>query len=196
MADRGGVGRRSGLSRRTYGQREPVAAALDLLGDRWTLLIARELMMGPRRWSDLLVHLGGIGKNLLSDRLRDLEAAGLVTTSLLPWSSSRTRLYRLTDAAAPLERVVLELARFGAPRLHASGEERPEWAVLALVASLDREVDVVLHVGADGSWFTIRVSDGVVHLSRGQHAAAETVIEGTTEDVFAEASRRLAERAA
>ena len=112
MAGAGGVGQRSRVRRRTYGQREPVAAALDLVGDRWTLLIVRELILGPRRWTDLLANLGGIGKNLLAERLRDLEDAGFVMSSTLPWSSGRTRLYGLNDAGDDgLERLVLDLAR-------------------------------------------------------------------------------------
>ena len=63
---------------RRYGQFCPIARALDLLGERWTLLIARELLVGPQRYSDLLAHLPGMWSNLLASRLRRLEDAGLV----------------------------------------------------------------------------------------------------------------------
>ena len=62
-----------------YDQYCPVAHALDLVGDRWALLIVRELMPGPKRYTDLNEHLPGIGTNILATRLRDLEAAGIVT---------------------------------------------------------------------------------------------------------------------
>lgn len=81
---------------RTYGQYCPIARGLDVLGDRWVLLICRELSQGDQRFTDLRTALGRIAPNLLSDRLRDLQAAGLVTTAELPPPAART-VYRLTD---------------------------------------------------------------------------------------------------
>jgi DNA-binding HxlR family transcriptional regulator len=82
------------LSERTYGQYCPIAAGLDLVGDRWTLLICRELAQGDRRYTDLCRALDGIAPNLLSDRLRMLQEAGLVTTAELP--PAARSVYRLT----------------------------------------------------------------------------------------------------
>ncbi len=84
------------LSERTYGQYCPIAAGLDVVGDRWTLLICRELAQGDRRYTDLRNALDGIAPNLLSDRLRSLQDAGLVTTCELPPPAARC-VYRLTD---------------------------------------------------------------------------------------------------
>ena len=81
---------------RTYGQYCPIAAGLDVVGDRWTLLICRELAQGDRRYTDLRKALDGIAPNLLSDRLRMLQDAGLVTTVELPPPAARS-VYRLTD---------------------------------------------------------------------------------------------------
>jgi DNA-binding HxlR family transcriptional regulator len=102
---------------RSYDQYCPLAAALDLLGERWTLLIVRELLGGPRRYSDLRVALPGIATNLLSDRLRLLTAEGLAEPVELPPPVART-LYRLTDAGwARLPPVIRALAGFGLGQL-------------------------------------------------------------------------------
>jgi DNA-binding HxlR family transcriptional regulator len=63
---------------RTYGQYCALARGLDVVGDRWSLLIVRNLLLGPQRWSDLRAHLPGVAKNLLASRLRDLAAAGVL----------------------------------------------------------------------------------------------------------------------
>lgn len=107
------------MSARSYGQYCPIATALDLLGDRWTLLILRELLGGPRRYSDLRAELPGIATNLLSDRLRLLAAEGLAEPFEVPAPMART-LYRLTDAGWQyIPPVIAALARFGADRLGA-----------------------------------------------------------------------------
>src|SRR3954452_5569190 len=70
--------------RKRYDQYCPIARALDLVGDRWALLVVRELMHGPKRYTDLVDHLPGIGTNILAARLRDLEGAGVVAKRTLP----------------------------------------------------------------------------------------------------------------
>jgi DNA-binding HxlR family transcriptional regulator len=82
---------------RNYNQNCPIARGLDVLGERWTLLILRELVGGPRRYGDLRAELPGIATNLLADRLRDLEDAGLVDRTELPPPAART-VYSLSDA--------------------------------------------------------------------------------------------------
>ena len=133
----------------TYGQFCAVATALDVVGDRWTLLVVRELLAGPRRYGELTRDLPGIATNLLAGRLRDLEAAGLVAT--VPGAGDgRTRTYRLTDAGAELRPVVEALARFGIALLPddtAGLAFRPQWLTLALEillvpGALDRELVV------------------------------------------------------
>ena len=98
---------------RTYGQYCPIAAGLDLIGDRWTLLILRELSMGDRRFTDLRAELPGIAPNLLTERLRSLQSIGLVTTVELPPPAARS-VYRLTDEGRRIEPVLRSVARFGA----------------------------------------------------------------------------------
>ncbi len=97
---------------RTYGQYCPIAAGLDLIGDRWTLLILRELSMGDQRFTDLRSELHGIAPNLLTERLRTLQSIGLVTTAELPPPAARS-VYRLTDEGRRIDPVLRSVARFG-----------------------------------------------------------------------------------
>ena len=97
--------------KRSYGQYCAVARALDLIGERWTLLLVRELLLGPRRYTDLLRGLPGIGTNLLADRLRELESAGLVARRTLPPPASSS-VYELTPLGEGLRATVLELGRW------------------------------------------------------------------------------------
>lgn len=97
---------------RTYGQYCPIAAGLDVIGDRWVLLICRELSFGDRRFTDLRAALPGIAPNLLTERLRALQAAALVETVELPPPAART-VYRLTTDGRAVIPVLRAMARFG-----------------------------------------------------------------------------------
>src|SRR4051812_24222106 len=97
---------------RTYGQYCPIAAGLDLIGDRWTLLILRELSIADRRFTDLRSALTGIAPNLLTERLRSLQSIGLVSMVELPPPAARS-VYRLTDEGRRIEPVLRSVARFG-----------------------------------------------------------------------------------
>lgn len=112
---------------RSYGQLCAVACALDAIGDRWSLLVVRELMDGPRRWTDLRSGLPGVAKNLLADRLRDLEASGVV-------ERAADERYALTPRGAALEPVLTALLVWGAPRLADAppdGHARGAWVAMA-----------------------------------------------------------------
>jgi DNA-binding HxlR family transcriptional regulator len=100
------------MSRR-YDQYCPVACTLSLVGERWALLVVRELMHGPKRYTDLLDHLPGIGTNILAARLKELEAGGLVEKRKLPPPAAST-VYELSPVGRELRPVLHELARFGA----------------------------------------------------------------------------------
>jgi len=97
---------------RTYGDRCGVARALDLVGERWALLVVRELLLGPKRFTDLRAGLPQVGPDVLSQRLRDLEGAGLVRRRELG-PPAPARVYELTERGTQLEPVILELGRFG-----------------------------------------------------------------------------------
>ena len=104
------------MSKRTYGQYCGLAAALDAVGQRWALLIVRDLVPGPRRFTDLFEGLPGISSDLLTDRLRSLEAAGAVQQRTLK-TPVPANLYELTDRGRELAKLAGGLARWGAPLL-------------------------------------------------------------------------------
>lgn len=120
---------------RTYGQYCPIAAALDVVGDRWNLLVLRELSFGPQRFTDLRTALPGVAANLLTERLRDLENAGLVRRDELEPPAART-VYVLTDEGKQVRPVLTALARFGAHRLDPPADDAPIRPRAALVAAI------------------------------------------------------------
>jgi DNA-binding HxlR family transcriptional regulator len=101
---------------RSYGHYCPVAKTLELVGERWTLLIVRELLVGPQRFTDLHAALEGIPRNLLADRLRDFEAHDIVTRTELPPPAARA-VYELTEAGRALLPVIGALAQWGLTHL-------------------------------------------------------------------------------
>lgn len=112
------------MAKRSYAQFCPMARTLDVLGERWTLLIVRELLTGPKRYTDLKQALGGMWSNLLGQRLRELEEAGIVQRAELPPPAART-VYELTERGRELEDVLLSIARFGLPYLDVPTDEQP-----------------------------------------------------------------------
>ena len=122
---------------RTYKQLCGVARALDLIGERWTLLIVRDLLLGPLRFSDLLEFERGIGPNLLTKRLRRLEQLGLVA----PIKLGRAQAYELTEEGERLRKVVYALGEFGTPHLRFDGaaRRRLDW----LMTSVSRRLSGV-----------------------------------------------------
>jgi len=97
---------------RTYGQMCPIARSLDIVGERWTLLIVRELLLGPKRFKDLLAELPRMGTNRLSDRLAALERDGLIVRTTLP-APGGARVYELTERGEGLRVPVVALAQWG-----------------------------------------------------------------------------------
>jgi DNA-binding HxlR family transcriptional regulator len=144
---------------RRYQQFCPLARSLDLLGDRWSLLIIRELALRPCRYTDLRTGLPGIATNLLADRLRQLQEAGVVRAEHAP-PPVATTLYSLTDWGAELRPILVQLGRWGL-RLMASGQGqdhfRSRWLILGVVAiyqDLDLDdlepVTVLIDIDGDG----------------------------------------------
>jgi DNA-binding HxlR family transcriptional regulator len=126
------------VERKSYGQFCGLARSLDRVGDRWTLLIVRELLLGDRTFRDLQTALDGISPSLLTQRLTELADDGLVVRNEAPRRSKSVE-YRLTDAGRSLEAVIIELIRWGSRwMLHGPGDDRtdPRWAPLALRALL------------------------------------------------------------
>jgi DNA-binding HxlR family transcriptional regulator len=98
---------------RSYNDLCPIARALDVVGERWALLVVRELLLGPQRFSDLRLALPGVSSNLLTDRLRELEARGVVRRRVLP-PPAASSIYELTDRGRRLEAVLDALGDWGA----------------------------------------------------------------------------------
>jgi DNA-binding HxlR family transcriptional regulator len=169
--------------RKRYDQYCPVAHALDLVGERWALLVVRELMHGPKRYTDLVEHLPGIGTNILASRLRDLEACGIVAKRTLP-PPAASRVYELTEYGRALRTVLRELALWGARSLGppTAGEELfPGW--------LENALDTVLAPIAPPGRFEFRVGDEVASLVDGgaQPGSVEhpdVVVEGDPEGIY------------
>ncbi|MFI9005783.1 winged helix-turn-helix transcriptional regulator [Actinosynnema sp. NPDC053489] len=147
--------------RRTYNQYCGLASALDVVGERWTLLIVRELLMGPRRYVDLLADLPALGTNLLAERLRFLVERGVVEQVDLQGTGSRLA-YGLTPAGRELRPLVSGLARWGmrfVGEVSESDTVRPHWGFLAVEAMLRPE----LATGID-ECYEFRVDDDVYHV--------------------------------
>jgi DNA-binding HxlR family transcriptional regulator len=128
---------------RSYGQYCGLARSLEVVGDRWNLLIVRQLLIAPARYRDLIDGLPGIATNLLADRLRDLEASGVVQRRVAGKGSVVE--YALTPWGAELRQPIESLIRWSTP-LMVRGPDgdsfRPEWLALAVPALLDTRVTV------------------------------------------------------
>jgi DNA-binding HxlR family transcriptional regulator len=155
-------------SRKIYAQYCPVARTLDVVGERWTLLIVRDLLMGPKRYTDLRAGLPGIATDILTARLRTLEEAGFVRRRELPRPAPAT-VYELTEDGLQLRHAILALGRVGMETLAGPepGEDvRAERLVLALRVSFRREefadLTETYELTIGGEPFTVDVSDGVV----------------------------------
>src|SRR5438552_3024071 len=103
---------KAGMKNRSYNQYCGLAYALDIVGERWTLLIVRELIAGPRRFKDLIAGLPEISTNLLTERLKSLEQQGIIRRRVLPAPAGST-VYELTALGQALETAVLELGKWG-----------------------------------------------------------------------------------
>lgn len=112
------------VTRRTFDQYCPIARALEVVGERWSLLIVRELLLGPKRYTDLRRAMPGMWTNLLADRLRQLERVGVIERVDLPPPAAR-RVYQLTERGRALEPVLLGLGRWGIPLLSGRKKEDP-----------------------------------------------------------------------
>jgi DNA-binding HxlR family transcriptional regulator len=157
---------------RTYDHYCPVARALELVGERWTLLVARELLLGPRRFTDLMAGLPGVSANVLASRLKDLEQEGMVARRTLP-PPAASAVYELTDHAAGLVSVLAAMADWGMTML---GEPRPddevrgEWIVLGLAVTSsapDVRDGTTYELHIDGEVLRVEVRDRNLQPHRG-----------------------------
>ncbi len=150
-----------------YDQYCPVAHALDLVGERWAMLIVKELMHGPKRYTDIAEHLPGIGTNILAGRLRDLEACGVIEKRTLP-PPAASRVYELTDYGHDLRPVMRELALWGARSLGPPTRKEDLYE-----GWLANAVETMFAPFAPEGRFVFRVEGEVASLVDGQVEAGE-----------------------
>jgi DNA-binding HxlR family transcriptional regulator len=167
---------------RTYGEGCAIAHALDLVGERWALLAIRELILGPKRFTDLRAGIPHVSPNVLAQRLRELEQAGIVRRAALP-PPAGSRVYELTEWGRELEPALLALGSWGArsPLLPHDAGMSTDAQVLALRTVFDPaaaegfEAAVELRLG--GERFHARVAGGGFEIERGAALAPDAVIE-------------------
>src|SRR6267378_3312972 len=172
------------VAARSYGQFCGIARALELVGERWALLIVRDLLIGPRRFTDLRHGLPRIPTNVLSERLKELEQAGIVRRRVLPRPAASV-VYELTEYGSQLDDVLMRLGLWGAQSL---GQPRPgeimtaDSMVMALRATFVPEAAHGLQVS-----FELRLGEIVLHARIG--AGTVSVAEGplANADLFIEA---------
>lgn len=183
---------------RSYGEFCPLARALDVVGERWTMLIVRELAFGPRRFTDLRANLPGIATNLLADRLRFLEAAGVLERQEVAAPLPGV-LYRLKPRGEALVPILRELALWGAPlMLDGQGDDACHSRWLAFMAELlystvDRDGVAPLTVSVSNGEETITIgfdTDGL-RIEPGPPPAADLSIEADPDTLFALLSGQL-----
>jgi DNA-binding HxlR family transcriptional regulator len=170
---------------RSYGEYCAAARALDVIGDRWTLLIVRELLIRDRcRYTDLRYGLPGIATNLLADRLHELEETGILTREAAT-PPVATTLFRLTDRGKALKPVIEALGEWGAPLLpetSAGAEFRSHWLALPLERYLkDDEPDrppVTIEVRTGDQPVVIETIDGRVHVRPGSALDPDATVSG------------------
>ena len=171
------------VASRSYGQFCGLARALELVGERWALLIVRDLLVGPRRFTDLRQGLPRIPTNVLADRLKELEQAGVVRRRVLPRPAASV-VYELTDYGSQLEDVVMRLGLWGAQSL---GEPRPgeiitaDSMTMALRSTFRpgaaRGVHVRYELRLGQVVLHARVADGTLAVGEGSLPDADLVIE-------------------
>ena len=173
---------------RNYGQSCSLAGALDRIGERWSLLIVRELSLGPLRFSELARAVGGSPTDVLTRRLRDLESHGIVERRNLPAPISAT-VYELTEVGRELERPMIELGRWGMNFQQAAdvAELAPSSLPNALRVILRPPADASLVVGlhSQGQDYMLRVDGGWIDASRGEASGPDLRLSGSPRDVIA-----------
>lgn len=169
---------------RSYGQYCGLARALDVIGDRWVLLIVRELLEGPRRYADLLDGLPGIATNLLADRLRSMDASGLVTRT-------EDGRYSLTPWAEGLSDVVYAMGRWALPlmaRPPGEDEFRSRWMRHMVVVRFDgvdpRRGDLIVEIRTGDEPMSLVSSGGRVRMVHGRMDEPDLVLAGPPDGII------------
>lgn len=171
------------MKTRSYNQLCGLAYALDIVGERWTMLIIRELFAGPRRFTDLQAGLPGISTNLLSERLKDLEQNGVICRRVLPRPAGST-VYELTPLGRGLEKALIELGKWGSQFVPSARDDaimlnagsyaltlktffRPEKA---------QQLDETYELHVDDEVLLVHIKDGELDVRQGESGSADAVL--------------------
>lgn len=172
------------MTDRSYNQYCGLAYALDIVGERWTLLIIRELITGPRRFKDLLAGLPDISTNLLAERLKSLEQQGMLHRRTLPPPAGST-VYELTSLGKALEKTLLELGKWGSQFVPPS----PEGVTLLPVGSyaltlktffrpeLARGINETYELHIDNEVLQVQINEGEIQVRQGETRKADVIFE-------------------
>jgi DNA-binding HxlR family transcriptional regulator len=183
---------------KNYGQNCTLAFALDILGDRWTLLVIRDLLPGPRRFKTLLENLRGIGPNLLTARLQSLAKQGIIEkVDLGP--PHNTKAWQLTPSGRELEPIIVGLAAWGLkhPPEQASGDMywSPMWNYVACKARFSRSQAGTLEAHGnfriDGYHYSMGISHGELHFKESLDQEAEFDLSCHGDDLLAMLSGKI-----
>lgn len=181
---------------RDYGQYCGLARALDVVGDRWNLLIVRQLLMGSARYGELREGLPGIATNLLTDRLRSLETAGVIERRLSEDSSSVA--YALTEWGAQLREPINALVRWSTPLMIRGPEDdefRPEWLHVALPALFEGRTpidqSVTVGIAVDDAMVQLRATAAGIDVGKPDGSEVDAVLTAEAPLVLGLAARAL-----
>ncbi|SNR31666.1 transcriptional regulator, HxlR family [Haloechinothrix alba] len=171
------------MTGRTYGQFCGLARALELVGERWAMLVVRDLVLGPKRFSDLRETLPRVPSSMLSARLNELEQAGVIRRRVQPHLEASV-IYELTEYGGELEPVLLQLGRWGARSIGEPGHDDAftlDSAILALYATFQPEAASEVRVNYELRFGDMvvhaMVDDGVLKVAEGALPDADLVIE-------------------
>ena len=176
------------MARRSYRQNCALARAADLIGERWTLLLLRDLLLGPRRFRDLARSERGMGSNLLAARLKELEAAGIIARQS---AGNGHPQYTLTERGQALEPALLALVRWGlvyGPENRDGDHHLDDWDLVALKALFQSaratDLDVTVQFSSDGFEGWMAIDHGQVTTGLGRTAQPDVLVNGTIKDLF------------
>ena len=179
------------MAKRSYRQNCALALTADLIGERWSMLLIRDLLVGPKRYKELSQSLQGMGTNLLASRLKELESAGIIERQD---SGGGTHAYALTDTGRALEPAILALVRWGLTYLPDRIEgfyHQDDWDLVALKAAFDPQLSAGIAICTRfisddiSAWVDIR--DQQLTIGLGERDKSDITINGTVEDLFVKA---------
>ena len=200
------MGEHSNHSNHSYHQYCAVAHALDLVGDRWSLLILRNLLMGPKRFVDLQTGLPGLGTNILTARLKGLEQSGIIQRRFLPPPAAST-VYELTEYGRQLEGPLTALAQWGAQTLGPWTPDmviKPEAVMMAIHGFFRGEKrqykQAAYEIRCEDEQyhdaFTVRVHENTVEVAQGVATAPDVIVHLNVETLYALSARQITLNAA